>query len=483
MSIMLAVFVACAAPAASTAPSSATPLLWPEVLASVAAAHPTLAAAVADIDIAAGELLAAEGIFDPSLSVKAEATSGYYQNGTGDAALSVLTPAWGTRVEGGYRVGLGDFPTYSGLKKTSDFGEARLQLTTPLLRDGFTDARRGGIERLLIEQTQRRESLRLTLLDLQRAAAQAYWDWVSAGARLDVADRLLRLALDRNEQLERRAQAGDVPTFEVTDNARLMASRRNRVTAQRRALERASLSLAMFVRDDDGRPQPPPRQRLPTLTLALSTLPVVEPAVASTASLREAALSSRPELRRGRLLLQQLATDSAVADNQLLPALGLTAGISQDFGPTSPPSSSSSSIWNPSPETRGVPELRVGLAFELPVLLRNARGRQQSALAATTRARASLALQNDRISLEVDDTVQAVVAAEERFAMTAIEVEAANAVSDGERQRFDAGDSTLLLVNLREVAVAEAELSAVDAAADLGRAAIALQLVVGAQEG
>ena len=469
------------ASSSSTEPtaSSSTPLLWPEVLESVERAHPTLAAAVADVDAAAGDLLAAEGIFDPSVSLKAEASTSYYQNATGDAAIAVLTPAWGTRLEGGYRFGVGDFPTYYGAKKTNDYGEARAQLTTPLLRDGPTDARRAGIERLQLEQTQRREQLRLTRLDLQRAAAQAYWDWVAAGARLDVADEVLQLALDRNDQLDRRARVGDVPTFEVIDNTRLIASRRNRVIAARRALERTALSLAIYLRDDDGRPAPPARTRLPSLSAAVSSS---SSSPLSPEDLREAALSSRPELRRSRLLLQQLAVDVALADNQMLPALGVSAGVSQDFGPTSPPKSSSSSVWNPSPETRALPELRVGLGFELPVLLRSARGRQQAAAAATTRARATLALQNDRIALEVDDGVQAVAAAEERLATTATEVDAAVTVAAGERQRFEAGDSTLLLVNLREVAVADAELAAVDAAVDVGRAALALQFVVAADD-
>ncbi len=457
-----------------------SPLLWAEVHGSVEVAHPMLAAAVADVDAAAGDLLAAEGIFDPSLSLKAEGQTSYYVNGTADAAIAVLTPAWGTRLEGGYRLGLGDFPTYYGAKKTNDGGEARLQLTTPLLRDGATDARRGSLQRLTIEQTQRQESLRLTRLDLQRAAAQSWWDWVAAGARLDVADRLLALAMSRDDQLTRRASAGDVPAFEVIDNARLIASRRNRVIAARRAMERAALSLAIFSRDDDGRPVPPARDRLPDLPLALSSSS--SPAAGSVDALREAASSSRPELRRGRLLLQQLAIDAAVADNQLLPALGLSAGVSQDIGPTSPPSSSSSSVWNPSPDTRALPEVRVGLGFEMPVLLRGARGRQQAVVAATTKARASLALLDDRIGLEVVDSVQALAAAEERLAMTATEIEAANAVADGEHQRFEAGDSTLLMVNLREVALAEAELAAVDAAADVGRAALSLRLVVGAQD-
>ncbi|HEY1098192.1 MAG TPA: TolC family protein, partial [Myxococcota bacterium] len=442
--------------------SWAAPLLWAEVEADLETLHPTFAAAVADVDAAQGELLAAEGVFDPLASAKAEASTGYYKNFVGDAAIGVLTPLWGTKVEGGYRFGLGDFPTYYGAKKTNDWGEARLQLSVPLLRDGFTDARRAAIAKLNLEQFARREALRLTVLDLQRAAASAYWDWVSAGAKLQVAERLLQLALDRDDQLARRARVGDVPALEVTDNARVIASRRSRQIASRRALERAALNLAMYLRDDDGRPAPPARDRLPTLQEALvATSNTVGPLPAQDREeLRRLAAEQRPELRRGRLQLRQYEVDQNLADNQLLPGLAAQGGVSQDFGPTSPPMSSSSSVWNPSPETRAYTEFKAGLSFELPVLLRAARGRRDTVIAQTTRARANLALNNDKIGLEVDDGLQAVAAAEERLGTTAAEVEAAAAVADGERLRFERGDSTLLFVNQREVAVAEAELAA-----------------------
>ena len=189
------------------------------------------------------------------------------------------------------------------------------------------------------------------------------------------------------------------------------------------------------------------------------------------------ALQQRPEARRGRLLLEQLAVDDDAATNQLLPGLSLTAAVSQDVGGTSAPLSSSSSVWNPDPKTRGLPDGRVGLAFDLPIAQRAARGRAAQVDAAQARARSLLQLVNDRIALEVDDATQAWQAAQERSVTTATEVEAALVVAAGERQRFEAGDSTLLLVNLREVAAAEARVAAADAAIDRARADVALALV------
>lgn len=197
----------------------------------------------------------------------------------------------------------------------------------------------------------------------------------------------------------------------------------------------------------------------------------------SREQLLELALQGRPEARRGRLLLAILAVDGALTDNQLLPGLSLTGSISQDIGSTSDPLSSSSSVWNPDAKTRALPEGRVGLSFDLPIPQRGARGRSALVQALQSRARAALQLTTDRIALEVDDALQALMAAREREFTTLAEVEAAWSVADGERQRFEAGDSTLLLLNLREVAAAEARIAAADATIDVGRAGVVVQLV------
>ena len=456
--LLLALSLSFAAPTTST--TSTTPLLLATVLRQADLLHPTVVAASADVDSASADLLAAEGIFDPTLRARGDVEGGNYLAGTADAAADVLTPLWGTRVEGGWRMGVGDFPIYDGKKKTNDFGEFRLGVSVPLLRDGAIDSRRATLAKLRIEQQARQEALRQTRLEVARVAASAYYDWVGAGARLAIDENLLELALTREGQLRRRADAGDVPAFEVQDNSRLIASRQGRVITARRALERTALTLALYLRDDDGVPRAPTRPQLPSS----SSLSPLSPAPTRDALLTQA-LQQRPEARRGQLVLEQLAVDDDAATNQLLPGLSLTAAISQDVGGTSAPLSSSSSVWNPDPKTRGLPDGKVGLSFDLPIPQRAARGRAALVNAARDRARALLQLVNDRIALEVDDVTQAWQAADERGVTTAAEVEA--------------GDSTLLLVNLREVAAAEARVAAADAAIDRARADVALALVTG----
>jgi outer membrane protein TolC len=464
----------------SSSSTATTPLTLDEVIESAVTLHPTMLAAIADVDFGEADVLNAEGAFDPVARAFADGGAGNYVSGGGAAGLSALTPFGGARVDGGWRLGVGDYPTYAGKDKTNDLGELSLGISLPLLR-GFTiDGARATVERRGVDVERRRARRDLSELDLARAAAADYFDWVAAGARLDVATFLLTLAERRDSQLKRRADLGDVAAIDVADNARLIAQRQSRMVFARRAFERASLKLSLSLRDEDGRPMVPTAARLPRRSQwSAETVDAVVLKPEDADAMVEAALSSRPELEALRQALRQNQIDARLADNTLLPNLSVSAKVSQDVGDTHDPLSSSSSVWNPDPKTRALPDAGVMLAFDMPVLLRSARGQVGMVDATKRQLMATMALARDHIALEVNDAVQAKSAAVERAAFAATEAAAAKDVLAGESSSYEAGDSTLLIVNLREVAVAEAELSAIDARVDVDRATAALRFVQG----
>ncbi len=460
------VVVAVAAAAAGEL-SAVRPLSLAEVWSSVEDHHPTIAVAAAEAAAARGDQLAIEGAFDPVVKARATGDAGYYPGVIADVGVDVPTTLWGATVSGGWRGGYGEFPAYDGKFKTNDGGELRLGLLLPLLRDGPIDRRRAGVERIALEQRVQDEAVRGARLEMRRAAAVAYWEWVAAGARVDVAERALELARARDAQLFERARAGDVPVIEHRDNERLVAQRRARVAIAVRALEKAALDLALFLRDGDGAPVVVDAARLPPLTPPA-------PRVEDRRALVDEALSKRPDVARLRIVDEQLGVDARLADNQLLPGVALVAGVSQDLGGSSSPPPSSTTAWDADPKTRATPEAEIGLSVDLAVPFRQARGRIAVVQAQRARLAEQARLLRDRVVVEVDDAGSAARAAAARIEAAASEVDAATAVEVAERARFEAGDATLLTVNLREVATVDAQLAAVDAALEARRAEVAL---------
>jgi outer membrane protein TolC len=78
-------------------------------------------------------------------------------------------------------------------------------------------------------------------------------------------------------------------------------------------------------------------------------------------------------------------------------------------------------------------------------------------------------LARDRVGADIRDAYSALQAAFDRLQMVRGEVQVALKLEDAERSRFELGDSTLFLVNLRELATADAALREVNATADYHR--------------
>jgi outer membrane protein TolC len=108
-----------------------------------------------------------------------------------------------------------------------------------------------------------------------------------------------------------------------------------------------------------------------------------------------------------------------------------------------------------------------------------AEGRRDAARAGRARVSEQMRQARDRIAAEVRDARSAAEAARERVAAARREVELAREIEAIERARFEAGDGTLLLVNLREQATLEAAGREVDALADHFKALAAYEAAVG----
>lgn len=431
-----------------------------EVLASVDR-FPASIVAAEERRIAAGESLAARGAFDPTLRARGVFdVAGYYRNQVFDVSIEAPTPLWGTTLIAGYRAGFGDFPSHDGKLATNAGGEVRAGVQIPLLRNGPIDRRRANIDRARVGERFAEEGVRLQRLDLERIAMTRYWEWVGAGFRWRIARDLLALAEARQAQLVARVAAGDLPDIERLENERALRQREAQVVAARRGVEQAAIELAVFLRDADGGSLPPTEERLPP-RLREPELPLPLPDGVLLDSLR-----LRPERRRLSLLAQQLEIERKLAKNQLLPAVDLFGVVSRDLGGGD--------------KVRAQTELELGVQIDLAILFRAARGRIAIAEGQLARTNAQLGLLERRIEAEIRDLHSALRAGKERLALVRREVELAAGLAKAELERFELGDSTLLLVNLREQAAAEAGVREVDALVELQRVQGQFRLAQGA---
>jgi outer membrane protein TolC len=423
-----------------------TPLTLDAVLASVDASHPGLEAADRKVEAAQGRRLAARGAWDPRLLVRGRwAPVGYYDNGQVDALVRQATPVWGIQAYAGYRIGWGDYPIYKGQLETLSAGEVRAGIEVPIWKDGPIDARRAGVAKTRALASAADCERAASRLELGNAAADAYWTWVAAGQEVEIQRDLLGVARERDGRLREQAELGSIPEIVLVDNERLVLDRQAKLVFASRAFAQATLELSLFVRDDQRNPVRADHERVPA---AIAPVAVDLPAEDSDI---QHALDRRPELCRLRREREAAEVELKLARNQRAPTVNAQGFVAQDFGT--------------GPATLAPTELGVGLFFEMPLALREARGDYRAARAEARRVDAQLRGLADRVAAEVRQSRVDLLAARERVELARRQVEVAETLAAAEREKFRQGASDLVIVNLRELAAADAARLEVEARA------------------
>jgi outer membrane protein TolC len=131
-----------------------------------------------------------------------------------------------------------------------------------------------------------------------------------------------------------------------------------------------------------------------------------------------------------------VGVDLGLARNLLLPALDLGTAFYQDMGAHV--------------TSRGPTQLTAGVNFEMPVQRRQAKGLEAAALARIEQVDQRERFARDQVTAEVRDAHSAVTQAFRQAQVLHEQVGIAHQLEDAERVRFDLGEGTLFLINLRE---------------------------------
>lgn len=437
------------------------PLVLDDVLASAMSSHPELEAVATELDAARAFERGARGAWDPTVQIGSQwMPFGYYPSGQFDAQVKQQTPLWGIDAFAGYRLGWGEFPTYKAGAETLSGGELRAGVNVPLWKDGPIDADRAKIQRTRLRTQAVSCRVQSERLALTRSASEAYWRWVAAGQEVRVQRSLLAVARVRDDGLRAQAELGAVAEIVAVDNRRLVLEREAKLIAAEQAFERARLALSLFLRDQERQPVAATIDRVPVDAPPLHVdLPPIDLDV-------EQALRQRPELCELAQTRRQAAVEVRYFKNQVAPAIDAQAFVAQDFGA--------------GPRELAPTELGVGLSVEVPVALRRARGDHQAAQAAIAKIDAQLRAKRDEIGVEVRQARARLVAAQQTVVVAVQQFDVARRLAEAERERFRQGASDLVVVNLRELAAAEAARLEIEARADHHTAWAAYRVALGA---
>ncbi|MGZ8491714.1 MAG: TolC family protein [Gemmatirosa sp.] len=406
----------------------------------VAAHHPVVRQARLGVDHAREEQRVARGAFDPTVSAawdrKTFGTVAYYDYAT--AALTVPTPV-GVDVKLGYERTAG---RYAGPdRRTPAGGLFTLGVALPLGQRMLTDERRTAlvVARALRDgaEADRDAVVNRTLLQ----ASRDYARWYEAERRVAISREGVALADFRLGAVRRRVAAGEAAALDTTE-ALLEAHRREvQLVEAAQAAYSARLTVEAHLWDARGLPDSLPANAAPSAAVrALAAEPAL---VAQWAA---AAARAHPDVARAGARLEQAAAQRRLAVQQQLPYAALELGALGDAGGGIPAAGASAD------------DLKVGAVVRAPLLYLRERGRANAASLRVEQQR----VERERVRRDVAVGVRIAAgevgavsrAADAQRAATA----QARLLLRGEQRRFEAGESTLFLVNVRERALLDEEL-------------------------
>jgi len=428
-------------------PGPANPIALEQVVTAIYQSYPLLRLALLDRDIAAGENVTAQGEWDFKIYADSNNTpEGFYK--TYRQAVGFEQPLYGGgSLFGRYRIGRGSFEPWYLERQTNDGGEFRLGLSVPLWQNRTIDERRAQLWRTAYGRDLVEPEIRTQLLVFIRDGSIAYWEWVGSGRQLIYAEQLLKLAQDRDAQLRRQVEQGDRPEADLTDNERLIVSRRVKRLDALRKFQSNSAKLSLYLRMPDGSPFVPAMELLPAGFPEPS--PIQRDALGSDIAFAQ---SRRPEILALDVQRQILNVDLCQAQNLTQPELDGYIANSQDVGaPTSIKRDKSRN------------ETEAGVYFSVPLQRRKAFGKITAVEAKIAQLNAKRQFASDKISVEVQAAVIALDTAYQAIDQARQAVRLNEEMERFELIRLDKGDSDFLRLNLREQATFDARTAEIDA--------------------
>jgi len=408
-----------------------------EFLSIVKTHHPVVKQAQLSVDRASADVQAARGAFDPTIDAGLDRK-------TFDGKLyysylnpQVTIPTWyGIDIKAGLEEVVGDRVTSEAtLGKTSYVG-VKVPATNLLF-----DRRRAALRQAQSFRQMSEAERLLTINDLLYDALSAYWNWVREYLTYNVISNTVRVNEERLKYVKLEYEQGVRAAIDTTE---VLAQLQNMYLQQNNAwlsFQNAGLELSNHMWLKNNIAMEWTDNILPSEAELYrdNILPSLEELIAT-------ARINHPKLQSLSFKTDALETERRLKAQYLLPKLSVNANL-LNRGYTVPDELTVPFMEN---------NYKLGIDLSMPLLLREARGNYRSAGIKLQ----EIALEQDQVALQIENKIKSyyneVLQLNKQISIYQEAFNNYQKLLQGENIRFEAGESTLFLLNSRENKVLEA---------------------------
>lgn len=425
--------------------------------------HPNIISADLSRNIAKSKRLEAQGAFDPSINSQnffnrfnSSSDIGKAQEAfTSNTSLDFLT-GYGAKFGLGGKFAHGDIKT--PISPTGDAGEYFVKAQIPLLRNAIYNSKSVKEKTTKLNEVIADYTFFLAQLNTLDSSVKSYWDWVADKKILGIERDLLQLVNGQVSFVQQQADLGNLAQISVVEAKREVQTRQSKVNTALRSFQKSSIDLSKYIWSQDGTPYAIPDAKQAPDDLGTP----VALAVNLIEDAKIKALKQRPEFTALGLSRDISDIERKLAKNQMMPLLDAYISSGIETG--------ANSIG---------PGYEAGINVSLPLRVREAKGRKQQAEYQIQKLNIEERKLIQNVFLEIEDTASEVNTSYQRYLAAKQDYELSKQLEDGEKSRFELGDSTLFLVIRRQRARVQANVDLIKTIADYQKASYRFKLVQG----
>ncbi len=395
----------------------------------------------ADLNLRLGqmEVRKARGGFDPmlygNLDKKEFNQSTYFEK----REVGVLVPTWmGVELMGNFEQNSGAYLNSERAVPTNGLlaAGAALNLGQGLLLDD----RRATLQKAkLYEQATEVERLNFRN-ELNLQATAAYWKWAAAFENKLVLEEGVKLAEVRFNGIKRSYELGDQAAIDTVEALSQLLNRQYRLQLADISFFENTQVLNTYLWNDSGEPMQLDSAIIPqTLSQFLSPAPEAE-------ELRTL-VGRHPELLLTDFDLATLNVEKRLRTQELLPVVKLKYNFLTE------------NLADARPSPLFENNYKWGLTVYTPLFLRKTRGELGSTIAKLEIKQTGRNLKEQQLRTKLEAELNSWNVLNQQVRTLAENVKSLDALLIGETRRFEIGESSLFLVNAREVAVFDARVT------------------------
>ena len=406
--------------------------------------HPVIKQSFLQNEISKNELVAAKGIFDPTIQLtnqeKTFDNKLYYKYNT----LELKVPLWyGIDIKAGTENNIGDKIDPSLTKNNSAF----VGVSIDPFRGIIVDKRNNIVKQAknMVELTKNEQLL--VINDLLLDASTAYWNWVNAHYVNSILNKTVKNNIERYAVIKNSFISGDRAPVDTTEALAQLQSFEMMQTQSELELQKARLELSNFFWKENGVPYELSESVLPIYSFDITQIATTD--IGKLDQLIEQAITTHPKIKMLNNKSTILDIEKRLKTVELFPSLKLNYNALDN--------NLNSFNWN----TNTNNNFKYGISLSMPLFQRQARGD----IAKTKNKIEDLNWDKKYISYEIENKVKSSFsefhALKQQIKTNEAVVKANKLLLDVENTKFQMGESSLFLINSRELKFIETELKQV----------------------